>query len=164
MDFNYIKWYWLRTVLLFCLTCIVLVDNALAGNYQSSVALPVIHSKGYLYTADLPVSRHAPSAATVSNVSWNWSVVGWPQGLEVYICHASGACLDISRQRVGSTARFSKVLASRKFYYALRVGNAGRVPLAGQLGHITVNGGVTGSLPARREGVLNYQLVMSRNF
>ena len=112
---------------------------ALAGNYQSSVALPVVHSKGYVHTAELPVSRHAPAAATIKSVSWNWNVVGWPQGLEVYLCQGPSVCLNVSRQRTGSTTFFGNQLASRKFYYTMKVGDTGRVPVAGQQGRITVD-------------------------
>ncbi|RMR17078.1 MULTISPECIES: flagellar protein FlhE [Pseudomonas syringae group] len=86
MKFNNKKLEWVRSASGMALALLICSNPALAGNYHSSVALPVIHSKGYLHTAQLPVSRHMPPAATIKNVSWNWNVTGWPQGLEVHLC------------------------------------------------------------------------------
>ncbi|WP_237613575.1 flagellar protein FlhE [Pseudomonas syringae] len=139
MKFNNKKLEWVSSASGMFLAILVYSNPALAGNYQSSVALPVIHSKGYMHTAELPVSRHTPPAATIKNVSWNWNVTGWPQGLEVHLCQGASLCLNVSRQRTGSTAFFGNQLASRKFYYTMKIGNAGRVPVAGQQGRITVD-------------------------
>ncbi|WP_239987693.1 flagellar protein FlhE [Pseudomonas syringae] len=139
MKFNDNKLKWARSASGIALALLACSNLALAGNYQSSVALPVIHSKGYVHTAELPVSRHAPVTATIKSVSWNWNVVGWPQGLEVYLCQGVSVCLNVSRQRTGSTTFFGNQSASRKFYYTMKVGDAGRVPVAGQQGRITVD-------------------------
>ncbi|RMM82368.1 hypothetical protein ALQ71_05338 [Pseudomonas coronafaciens pv. striafaciens] len=139
MKFNTKKLERVRSASGMALALLACSNLALAGNYQSSVALPVIHSKGYLHTAELPVSRHAPAAAAIKNVSWNWNVAGWPQRLEVHLCQGDSLCLNVSRQRTGSTAFFDNQLASRKFYYTMKIGNAGRVPVAGQQGRITVD-------------------------
>ncbi|WP_239690205.1 flagellar protein FlhE [Pseudomonas syringae] len=130
---------WISSVPGIALVLLASLDVAMAGSYQSSAALPVIHSKGYLHTIELPVSRHVPPAAMIKNTSWSWNVAGWPQGLEVYLCQGVSLCLDITRQRTGSTTFFDNRFADRKFHYAIRVGAAGRVPVAGQQGRVTVN-------------------------
>ncbi|MDG6379942.1 flagellar protein FlhE [Pseudomonas savastanoi pv. phaseolicola] len=139
MKFNDKKLKWNYSASGIALALLAYSNLALAGNYQSSVALPVIHSKGYMHTAALPVSRHVPPVATIKNVSWNWNVAGWPQGLEVYLCQGASVCLNVSRQRTGSTTFFGNQLASRTFYYTMKIGETGRVPVAGQQGRITVD-------------------------
>jgi len=111
---------------------------AVASSYQSSTVLPTIHSKGYLYTANVPVSGSPPANGKISNVTWNWGVVGWPSGLSVHLCHGANLCKDISRQRAGSTDYFNNRSAGQLLYYAVRVINPGHVPVAGQQGHVTV--------------------------
>jgi len=112
---------------------------AVASSYQSSTVLPTIHSKGYLYTANVPVSGSPPANGKISNVTWNWGVVGWPSGLSVHLCHGANLCKDISRQRSGSITDFNNRNASQGLYYAVRVVSPGRVPLAGQHGNVTVS-------------------------
>lgn len=77
-------------------------SGAMAANYNSQISLPVLHSKGYLYTASLPVPKSV-KAGQIKNVSWNWNVQGWPRGMEVFFCQAGGQCVDVSRLRSGST-------------------------------------------------------------
>lgn len=139
MKFDFKKLKRTRSAAGIALALCVFSGTTVAGSYQSSVRLPVIHSKDYLYKADLPVGRGVPPGAVIKNVSWNWNVTGWPQGLEVYLCQVPSPCVDISRQRRGSSAAFNLQIANRPFMYTLRLGGAGRVPVAGQSGNITVS-------------------------
>ncbi|MCC8422586.1 flagellar protein FlhE [Photorhabdus thracensis] len=112
---------------------------ALSASYQSSVVLPTVYSRNYTETAYLPVVGSPPASGSISNVSWTWNVVGWPQGLSVYLCQGdTNSCLDISRTRRMSTTAFNTRSPAQPFFYALRVANGGTVPVAGQMGEITV--------------------------
>lgn len=139
MKFDFKKLKRTRSAAGIALALCVFSGTTVAGSYQSSVRLPVIHSKDYLYKADFPVGRGVPPGAVIKNVSWNWNVTGWPQGLEVYLCQVPSPCVDISRQRRGSSAAFNLQIANRPFMYTLRIGGAGRVPVAGQVGNIIVS-------------------------
>lgn len=115
-------------------------ELAMAGKYQSSVVLPTVSVKNYTYTANLPVLGAPPASGKISNVSWAWSFVGWPKGLVVYLCHGSiGTCYDISRQRSGSTRYFNNKSPSQRFFYAVKIGGSGIVPVAGQQGTVSVS-------------------------
>ncbi|NHB95474.1 flagellar protein FlhE [Photorhabdus stackebrandtii] len=112
---------------------------ALSASYQSSVVLPTVYSRNYTETAYLPVVGSPPASGSISNVSWTWNVVGWPQGLSVYLCQGdTNSCIDISRIRRMSTTAFNNRSPAQQFFYALRVANGGTVPVAGQMGEITV--------------------------
>lgn len=139
MKFDFKKLKRTRSAAGIALALCVFSGTTVAGSYQSSVRLPVIHSKDYLYKADLPVGRGVPPGAVIKNVSWNWNVTGWPQGLEVYLCQVPSPCVDISRQRRGSTISFNGRFADQLFSYKLRIGSAGRTPVAGHLGTVTVS-------------------------
>ncbi|GFM58635.1 flagellar protein FlhE [Pseudomonas capsici] len=139
MKFDYKKSKWIRSASGIVLALSGYSEMAMAGSYQSSVNLPTVHSRGYLYTANLPLRGAPPEGAWIKNVSWNWNVTGWPRGLEVYLCQGANNCLDISRQRTGSSSFFTGRLAKKDFYYAIRMGASGVVPVASQYGRITVN-------------------------
>ncbi|MBX8609726.1 flagellar protein FlhE [Pseudomonas cichorii] len=138
MKFDYKKSKWIRSASGIVLALSGYSEMAMAGSYQSSVNLPTVHSRGYLYTANLPLRGAPPEGAWIKNVSWNWNVTGWPRGLEVKLCQANN-CIDISRMRVGSTQVFRGQLANRGFYYSIKVNGAGTVPVAGQFGRVTVD-------------------------
>ncbi|WP_122316389.1 flagellar protein FlhE [Pseudomonas cichorii] len=138
MKFDYKKSKWIRSASGIVLAFSGYSEMAMAGSYQSSVNLPTVHSRGYLYTANIPLRGAPPEGAWIKNVSWNWNVTGWPRGLEVELCQANN-CIDISRMRVGSTQVFRGQLANRCFYYSIKVSGAGTVPVAGQFGRITVD-------------------------
>ncbi|WP_346833479.1 flagellar protein FlhE [Pseudomonas abietaniphila] len=122
----------------FVSTAVFLSSHALAGTYTSTVQLPTLHSKNYVYTAHVPVPAGVGSGF-IKNISWNWNVHGWPRGLQVYLCQTSTRCIDVSRQRVGSKATFTQFHASQPFFYELKLSDPGRVPVAGLLGKLTVN-------------------------
>ncbi|MCD5982579.1 flagellar protein FlhE [Pseudomonas sp. CDFA 610] len=138
MKFDFKKSKRIRSAAVIAWALCVFSGATTAGSYQSSVRLPVIHSKDYLYKADLPVGRGVPPGAVIKNVSWNWNVTGWPRGMEVYLCQVPSTCVNISRQRQGSTVSFNGRFADRLFSYTLRVGAGGQTPVAGHLGSITV--------------------------
>lgn len=112
-------------------------SGAMAANYSSQISLPVLHSKGYLYTASLPVPKSV-KAGQIKNVSWNWNFQGWPRGMEVFFCQAGGQCVDVSRLRSGSTELFKGGLVSRPFYFTFKLAPSGPAPIAGGLGKVTV--------------------------
>lgn len=114
-------------------------QSAMAGSYSSSVNLPVLHSRGYVYVANVPVPNTVREGQVISDVNWNWNVQGWPRGLQVYLCQAHDRCVDVSRVRRGSTPRFKTFLAKQPFYFQLKLAANGPAPIAGQLGRITVS-------------------------
>lgn len=113
-------------------------QNASAGSYTSEVRLPVLHSKGYVYTAQLPAVGAPREGQIIKSVSWNWNVQGWPRDLRVSLCQTPTRCLDISRKRTGSSDQFNRFLASQPFYYELKLSPLGPSPVAGQIGRVTV--------------------------
>ncbi|WP_082060926.1 flagellar protein FlhE [Pseudomonas abietaniphila] len=109
--------------------------QAVAGSVSSVVNLPTIHSKNYAYKAHLP-AMGLRSGQGINSVTWNWTVHGWPQGLEVHLCQGPTRCIDVSRQRTGSTSKFKNF---QPFYYELKLSSPGNVPVAGLLGKLTVD-------------------------
>lgn len=137
IDFKKLKW--VRLAWISIMMALSVSQTVMAASYTSSATLPTVHSKGYLYRVDIPVKGKPAAGAMISNVSWNWNVVGWPQYLQVSLCAHAGHCLDISRQRSGSTHYFSNLSASQPFYFTIRMAPIGRVPVGGQQALLTVN-------------------------
>ncbi|MGV8919812.1 MAG: flagellar protein FlhE [Pseudomonas sp.] len=108
---------------------------SVAGTYHSTVTLPTVHSKGWTYQAHMPVTAVAPAGAKVQRVTWNWNVVGFPKLFVVLLCQGHiNNCHDVSRNRSGSTDRFSTGNASQPFFFAIRMTNDWRsspVPVGG---------------------------------
>lgn len=119
----------------FAIAATVLSAQAVAGSSSSSVRLPTLHSKNYVYTAHLP-SNGLQTDKLIKSVSWNWNVHGWPRGLQVYLCQGPATCIDVSRQRVGSTNKFTRF---KPFYYEIKLSHPGTVPVAGLLGTLAIN-------------------------
>jgi flagellar protein FlhE len=101
--------------------------------------LPILHSKGFAYTSQLPIAKAAKMGQKIMRVSWNWNVQGWPRGLEVSLCQGPARCIDVSRQRSGSTDVFNNLSVDQPFNFVLKLSPASPAPIAGQLGKITVN-------------------------
>jgi flagellar protein FlhE len=140
---NNIKFSKARCALLGMASALVLFSEvSLAGAYQSSVQLPTVHSRGHQYQAQLPVMGAAPAGARVSQVSWNWAYVGFPQGLVVKLCQGAN-CLDVSRQRSGSTHIFAGGSPAQPLVFKVQVINDPQrrypVPVGGLNGAVTVN-------------------------
>ena len=114
-------------------------QSATAGSYSSSVKLPVLHSRGYVYVARVPVPSTVREGQVIKNVSWDWNVQGWPRGLQVQLCQASDRCIDVSRFRRSSTKMFYGFLAKQPLYFELRLSPSGPTPVAGQVGRVTVD-------------------------
>jgi len=112
---------------------------ATAASYQSTVTLPTIYTKNFTETANVPVVGAPPASARITNVSWTWSVVGWPTALTVVLCQGASNCVDVSRVRSGSSAAFNAKSPSQPFFFALRIGSTGVVPIAGQTGKVIVS-------------------------
>jgi flagellar protein FlhE len=115
---------------------LALVSQAsVAGSYHSTVGLPTIHSKGHVYQTHVPVTNLPQPGAVLSNVTWNWSYVGFPRGLVVQICQGTTSnCHDVSRQRSGSTRKFAGKNASQPFFFLTAVTNnrnSSPVPVGG---------------------------------
>lgn len=139
MKFDFKKLKWIRLAWISIVMALSSVEAVMAASYTSSATLPTVHSKGYLYRVDIPVKGKPGNSARISNVTWNWNVVGWPQYLQVSLCAQAGHCLDISRQRSGSTQYFSNLGANQQFYFTLRMAPIGLVPVGGQQARLTVN-------------------------
>lgn len=135
-DFKKLKWVRLAWISIMALS---VSQTVMAASYTSTATLPTVHSKGYLYRVDIPVKGKPHAGAVISNVTWNWNVVGWPQYLQVSLCAHAGRCLDISRQRSGSTHYFSNLSASQSFYFTIRMAPIGLVPVGGQQARLTVS-------------------------
>lgn len=111
---------------------------ALAGSYMSTINLPVLHAKGFAYKASFPIPRGPKPGELIKHVSWNWSVHGWPRGLQVYLCQTAGRCVEVSRLRSGASDAFKRSSATQPFYFQLKLSPSGPAPIAGQQGKITV--------------------------
>jgi flagellar protein FlhE len=118
----------------------LLSQAAIAGTYNSSINLPTLHAKGYVYVAHLPVSPGPKSGMLIKSVSWSWNVHGWPKGLQVQLCQGRTRCIDVSRQRSGTTNVYNRNQSTEPFFYELRLSGqgAGPVPVAGLKGGLTV--------------------------
>jgi flagellar protein FlhE len=127
----------MSTVIAFTVVCGS--QHASAGSYTSEVRLPALHSKGYVYTAHVPVVGAPKQGQVIKGVSWNWNVQGWPRGLRVNLCQAPTRCIDLSRVRLGSSRVFNGQLASGPFYFELQLSPDGPAPVAAQMGRITVS-------------------------
>lgn len=113
--------------------------TASAGEYQSSVVLPAVFAKNFDYIANLPVQGNPPAISKIQNVTWNWSVVGWPDEFSVRLCAGTiNNCIDVSRMRSGSSQAFAASAPNQKFFYVLRAGANTLVPVGGQEGKIIV--------------------------
>lgn len=140
---NKIKFSKMRCTLLGMASALVLFSQvSVAGSYQSSVRLPTVHSKAYTYEANLPVTVAAQPGARVSRVSWNWAYVGFPKGLVVLLCQGPSNCQNVSRERSGSTNKFSGGNPSQPLVFKIQVINDPLrrypVPVAGLNGSVTV--------------------------
>jgi len=136
---NYKKLKGIFTSAIFASIAVLCSQQAMAGSYTSSVNLPVLHSKGYVYTARVPVPASVRAGQVIKNVSWDWNVQGWPRGLQVQLCQAADRCVDVSRNRRASTRAFYGFLANQSFYYELKLSPSSPAPIAGQVGRITVD-------------------------
>ncbi|MBJ2332622.1 flagellar protein FlhE [Dickeya solani] len=111
-----------------------------AGSYTSSVVLPSVYARNFLETADVPVKGNPPANGAITYVSWTWNVAGYPQGLSVYLCQGSTSnCVDVSRTRRMSTEVFKGKSPAQPFFFAMRVGSGGTVPVSGQQAQVIVN-------------------------
>ncbi|MBS9427977.1 flagellar protein FlhE [Photorhabdus akhurstii] len=112
-------------------------------SYTSSITLPTVYSRNFTEIAYLPIVGSTPTTGSITQVSWVWSVAGWPantQGLSVYLCHGdTNSCLDVSRIQRMTTTAFNNRDPAQQFFYALRVASGGTVPVSGQTGTVTVN-------------------------
>lgn len=63
----------------FAFSATMLSAPALAGSSNSSVKLPTLHSKNYVYTAHLPTASGLRTGQSIKSISWNWNV---PDGRE----------------------------------------------------------------------------------
>lgn len=132
-----------RCALLGMASALVLFSEvSVAGAYNSSVQLPTVHSRGFVYQASLPVTGVAPAGARVSRVSWNWAYVGFPQGLVVLLCQGASNCEEVSRQRSGSTNRFTNSNPAQPLHFRVHVINDPLrrypIPVGGLNGAVTV--------------------------
>lgn len=109
-----------------------------AASYHASVQLPTLHAKDYVYTAHLQVPNSIGTGLTINAVNWSWNVHGWPKGLQVYLCQTPTRCVDVSRQRIGSTSMFNGIHYPHALYYEMKLSHPGRAPVAGLLGGVTV--------------------------
>lgn len=141
---NTIKFSKARCALLGMASALVLFSEvSQAGSYHSSVRLPTVFSRGWVYQAPLPVTGVAPAGARIGMVSWNWAYVGFPQGLVVYLCQGPSNCLDVSRQRSGSAFKFAGGSPAQPLVFKVQVINDPlrryTVPVGGLNGAVTVN-------------------------
>ncbi|QWT43144.1 flagellar protein FlhE [Dickeya dadantii] len=111
-----------------------------AGSYTSSVVLPTVYTRNFLDIADVPVKGNPPANGAITYVSWTWNVVGFPDGLNVYLCQGSTSnCVDVSRTRRMSTEVFKGKSPALPFFFAMRVISGGKIPVSGQQAQIIVN-------------------------
>lgn len=113
-----------------------------AGSYHSTMRLPTVFHKGYNYQVQLPVTGRVQPGARVSTVTWNWAYVGFPRGLLVRLCQGTTSnCLDVSRQRSGSTLRFAGGNPSQPLFFIVQLvnhPNSSPAPIGSMNGAVTV--------------------------
>ena len=115
---------------------------SMAGAYSSSVGLPTVHHKGWIYQAQLPVTAVVPAGARISRVTWNWNVVGFPRMFVVFLCQGTtNICHDVSRLRSGSTDRFAGGNPAQPLFFRMHMVNdpkSSPVPAGGLSSGVTV--------------------------
>jgi len=92
-------------------------------------ATPTIYQRGYWrYSPEFDTPATPPINATISYLTWQWSVVNYTQGLLVYICDSNfNGCVDVSTYGTGATTAFNGWPASTNFIMAFGVPGTGTI-------------------------------------
>lgn len=100
-----------------------------AGGWSDSEVGPTIYQRGYWrYSPEFDTPATPPINATISYLTWQWSVVNYTQGLLVYICDSNfNGCVDVSTYGTGATTAFNGWPASTNFIMAFGVPGTGTI-------------------------------------
>ncbi|WP_333653581.1 flagellar protein FlhE [Dissulfurispira sp.] len=118
-----------------------LIAFASSGAWSDAKVGPDAYSKGYWYCADFnPTGQYVPPNATITLVSWQWSVLNYRSDLLVYICDSYG-CQNISSLGIGTTTYFNNRSANQTFGLCFGVPGSGSVvpPIYGQYDRVNVS-------------------------
>ncbi len=101
------------------------VSRASGGAWSDTEFGPTIYQKGYWrYTPQLNAPATPPSGATITYLTWQWSVVNYRSDLLVQICNDPVThCLDVSSLGIGGTNAWDGWPANTNF--KIRFGIAG---------------------------------------
>ncbi len=81
-------------------------------SWLKSSDLPSQYQKGFWVKAQLTPSG-VPTAGSISNVFWQWSLGSYVYGQVVYLCYNDGYdCLDISSMGSGNSSAFNTLSAN----------------------------------------------------
>jgi len=103
--------------------------------------LPSQYQKGFWVKAQLTPTG-VPTAGSISNVFWQWSLGSYVSGQVVYLCYNDGYNLDISSMGSGNSSAFNGLSANHSFWYYLYVNGSGSMlnpPVIGGRGSVTVS-------------------------
>ena len=105
------------------------MSMATAGSWSDSEVGPTIYQKGYWrFSPNFTPPAMPPSNATITYLSWQWSVVNYPYGLIVYVCDSNlNGCWDVSNMGIGGTTAFNGWPASTNFIMAFGVPGSGTI-------------------------------------
>ena len=110
-------------------------------NWIKSADLPSQYQKAFWVKMQLTPTA-VPTAGTISNVFWQWSLGSYVSGQVVYLCYNDCYdCLDISPIGSGNTSGFNTRSANHSFWYYLYVSGSGMLnpPVIGGSGSVMVS-------------------------
>ncbi|ALU89225.1 flagellar protein FlhE [Herbaspirillum rubrisubalbicans] len=116
--------------------------NGPAGAYASDEPGPDIRARNADYVTQFKVVGQVPPGATISKVSWRYTLASKPAGFEARLCwQDAGLCWDVSDANAGSTDFFNGRDATRPFqlHYSLRgTARTGEAPIKGEVNQVIV--------------------------
>jgi flagellar protein FlhE len=116
--------------------------NGPSGAYASDAAGPDIRARNADYLTQFKVVGQIPPGATISRVSWRYTVARKPAGFEARLCWKDAAlCWDVSHADSGNTDFFNGRDASLPFqlYYGVRGSTrTGEAPVKGEVNQVIV--------------------------
>ena len=102
---------------------------ASGGAWSDSEVGPTIYQKGLWYFSPaFNAPSTPPGTATISYLSWRWSVVNYRSDLITYICNSAlTGCINVSTLGVGGTSAFNGWPASTQFIMAFAIPGSGTI-------------------------------------
>lgn len=97
------------------------VDPVLAGphktlSYVMQEPSAILYSKNVPHIVAFTLPVIVPDAASITNVSWKYSLKQHPEGIEVKLCwQGETLCNNITRNEIGSTTMFNGKYAGTSF-------------------------------------------------
>lgn len=111
--------------------------------YASDVAGADIRARNVDYLTQFQIVGNVPPGATISRVSWRYTVARKPAGFEAWLCwQDAGTCWSVTEASSGSTDFFNGRDATRPFQLIYRVKGSGALPdgpIKGEINQVIVN-------------------------